>query len=264
MFYYLSKIVWFFIQPSGLLLALALLGIALCFTRLARAGRWLALGALLALLTAGLSPLGNALLIPLEDRFAVPGADAPAPHGIIVLGGAFDTAASRARGSAELNEAAERMTKTVELARLYPDARILFTGGIGPLLSVGEREALAAERLLSGLGVAPERIAYEDRSRNTWQNAVFTRDMVQPGPSEVWWLVTSAYHMPRAVGCFRMAGFDVTPYPVDFRTRGPADYWRPFDSVSLGLRRVDIAMREWVGLVSYRLTGRTPALVPGV
>lgn len=263
MFFYLSKIAWFFVQPSTLLTVLALAGALLCFTRFARWGRRLALLALAALLAAGLSPLGNAVLIPLEDRFARPSADAPAPHGIVVLGGSFDTAASRARASAELNEAAERLTVAAELARRYPDARLVFTGGIGDILALGETEAEAARRLFSGLGIAPERIVYEDRSRNTWQNAVFTRDLVKPQQGETWWLITSAYHMPRSVGCFRQAGFAVTAYPVDYRTRGPADYSRPFDSVSAGLRRVDIGVREWIGLAVYRLTGRTPDLVPG-
>lgn len=74
---------------------------------------------------------------------------------------------------------------------------------------------------------------------------------------------TSAYHMPRAVGVFRKAGFAVEPYPVDWRTRGAQDELRPFASVGDGLRRVDTAVREWVGLAVYWLTGRSSELFPG-
>jgi uncharacterized SAM-binding protein YcdF (DUF218 family) len=68
--------------------------------------------------------------------------------------------------------------------------------------------------------------------------------------------------MPRAIGAFRQAGFDVEAWPVDYRTRGRADLIRPFDKVSEGLRRVDVASREWAGLLAYRLTGRSDALFP--
>ena len=83
------------------------------------------------------------------------------------------------------------------------------------------------------------------------------------GPGKRWLLITSAYHMPRAMGAFRQAGFDVEPWPVDYRTRGTADLTRPFDKVSEGLRRVDVATREWVGLLAYWVTGRSDALFPG-
>lgn len=262
MYYYISKIGWFFLQPSTLLAALALLGAVLCFSRLARVGRLLALLACAGLLLGGLSPLGHILMFPLEDRFARPAADAPPPDGIIVLGGSLDTAVSNARGTAELNEAAERLTAAAELARRYPEARLVFSGGIGMELAAGETESSSARRLFAALGIDLGRVTFENRSRNTWQNARLSKDLVQPEPGEVWWLVTSAFHMPRAMGCFEAVGFPVRAYPVDFRTRGATDYWRPFPSVSAGLRRVDIASREWLALLVYRMTGRIPELLP--
>jgi len=75
--------------------------------------------------------------------------------------------------------------------------------------------------------------------------------------------VTSAYHMPRSIGAFRRVGFAVEAYPVDYRTRGIEDLARPFPSLGEGLRRGDIAMREWIGLLMYRLAGRTNELFPG-
>ena len=107
-----------------------------------------------------------------------------------------------------------------------------------------------------------ERLMFEDRSRNTSENALFSKEMAQPKPGERWLLVTSAYHMPRAIGIFRKAGFPVEAYPVDWRTRGPSDLWRPFDRLSEGLRRCDVVVREWAGLLAYWLTGRTSELFP--
>lgn len=260
MFFYLSKIVWFFFEPSSLLVVLAVAGSLALFTRWWRFGRAVALAASLALLISGLTPLGHALVLPLENRFPV--SEVPAPDGIIVLGGAFDTLVFSARGVSALNESGERLAELVALARRYPSARIVISGGRGGVFYNRLAEADLARRMLAEAGLDPLRLELEDRSRNTFQNALMTRSMVGPKANERWLLVTSAYHMPRAVGCFRRVGFPVIAHPVDYRTRGTQDLLRPFNRVSEGLRRVDLATREWVGLTVYYLTGRTSAFFP--
>lgn len=169
---------------------------------------------------------------------------------------------SSARGAVALNEAAERITATAELARSYPNARIILSGGTNALIFDGAIEAVFAVRQLEALGVPHDRITAEEQSRNTIENAVFSRLIANPKPGERWLLVTSAYHMPRAMGVFRTAGFPVEAYPVDWRTRGPADRVRPFKSLGDGLRRTDTAVHEWIGLVAYWLTGKTGSLFP--
>jgi uncharacterized SAM-binding protein YcdF (DUF218 family) len=263
MFFYLSKILGFFAIPSNLVILIGIAGALLLRSRFRRAGWRLVVGSLIILAIIGLSPIGNALIIPLEDRFPPWDATRGAPDGIVVLGGAISPDVSAARGVPALTEAAERMTAAVELARRYPNARILFSGGTGELVSSGATEAEAARRLWEALGIDASRIIIEDKSRNTVENAVFSRELVKPKPSERWLLVTSAYHMPRAVGIFRKAGFPAEPYPVDWRTRGPEDALRPFATLGDGLRRTDTAVREWVGLVIYWLTGRSSELFPG-
>jgi uncharacterized SAM-binding protein YcdF (DUF218 family) len=267
MFFVLAKILGFFALPSNLLISLGLLGVLLMVTRFARAGRGLAGLSLVLIAIAGWSPLGNALILPLEERFPAydfsRDAARGAPHGIICLGGALDTVVSAERGAVALNEAAERMTAVAELARRYPDARIVFTGGSGRLVYGGTTtEAELAARLFASFGIARERIALEDQSRDTLENARFTRELVNPKPTERWLLVTSAHHMPRAIGLFRASGFSVEAFPVDYRTRGAIDVLRPFFTLSDGLRHTDTAVREWAGLVVYRLTGRTAELFP--
>ena len=263
MFFVLAKVLGFFALPSNILITLGLLGVVMMATRFARAGRRLAVAALLLLALAGLSPLGNALILPLEQRFPPWNAARGAPHGIIALGGALDTVISSSRGEVALNEAAERMVVIAELARRFPAARIVFTGGSGRLVYDGGSEAELARRLFASFGIASERVVLEERSRDTDENARMTREIVQPKPGERWLLVTSAHHMPRAIGVFRAAAFPVEAYPVDFRTRGAIDLLRPFSNVGDGLRRTDTAAREWVGLLIYRLAGRTNELFPG-
>ncbi len=262
MFFFLSKILGFFALPSNLLIVVGIIGLLLLCTRYTRLGSWLVVTSLVLIAIAGLSPLGNALIIPLEDRFPPWDSSRGPPTGIIVLGGAVTPDVSAARSAVALNEAAERITATAELARRYPDARIIFSGGSSALIVDEPVEAAIAVREFEALGIAHERITAEEQSRNTVENAVFSRLLANPKPGERWLLVTSAYHMPRAIAVFRAAGFPVEAYPVDWRTRGPADALRPFGSLGDGLRRTDTAVREWVGLVAYRLTGKTNELFP--
>lgn len=263
MFFILSKILGFFALPSNLIITIGLVGLILLCTRLTRLASWLVVTSLVLIALVGLSPLGNALILPLEQRFPPWDDSHGAPDGIVILGGSILPDVSAARGAVALDEAAERITVAAELARRYPNARLLLSGGSNALVFREATEAEFALRQLEDLGVAPERIIAEDRSRNTIENAVFSRRLADPKPGERWLLLTSAYHMPRSMAAFRAAGFGVEAYPVDWRTRGPIDALRPFASLGEGLRRTDTAVREWVGLLAYRLAGKTAELFPG-
>ena len=262
MFFVLSKILGFFANPSNLIISLGLLGVVMLLTPWRRAGFWLATVSMVVLAVLGLLPIGNALLLPLEDRFPAWQAEGAAPAGIVVLGGAITPDVSAARHEVALNEAAERLTAAAALARHYPEARVIYSGGSGALIYGEGNEAPLALALFESLGVAAERIALEDRSRNTIENAIFSKTIAQPKPGERWLLITSAYHMPRAVGAFRTAQFPVEPYPVDWRTRGKEDVFRLFATLGDGLRRTDTAVHEWVGLFAYWLSGKSSELFP--
>jgi uncharacterized SAM-binding protein YcdF (DUF218 family) len=262
MFFVLSKVLGFLALPSNLLISIGIAGVLLLCTRFRRLASWLVVTSVVLLAVAGLSPLGNILILPLEQRFPPWDPSRGPPTGIVVLGGAITPDVSAARGVVALNEAAERITVTAELAHRYPDARIIYTGGSNALMFDRIAEAPFAVRELEALGVAHDRITAEEQSRNTVENAVFSRLIAQPKPGEVWLLVTSAYHMPRAIGVFRAAGFPVEAYPVDWRTRGPIDETALFGSLSEGLARTDTAAHEWIGLLAYRLAGKTNVLFP--
>jgi uncharacterized SAM-binding protein YcdF (DUF218 family) len=253
MFFIASKALWFFAAPASLLMLGALVGVV--FAR-RRAGRALAFACIAALLVVGLAPVGAALLAPLEDRFPAPPEDLPAPYGIVILGGAIDDDASHARGQTIFDEGAARLTEAVILARRYPQARIVYSGGSASLLGRESTEAEEGRKLLIALGVDGARIAIETRSRNTDENARFTAALVHPQPDQTWLIDTSAYHMPRAMGLFRKAGFVAVAYPVDYRTEGGGHDWRLNVNLPRGLRLFDLAIHEWIGLTAYRLSGR--------
>jgi uncharacterized SAM-binding protein YcdF (DUF218 family) len=262
MFFVLSKVLGFFAVPSNAIAAVCALGAALLLIRWLRLGSgMLALGVLLLLLF-GYSPAANVLLLSLSERFPAWQFDGREPDGIIVLGGAIDSEVSEARDALETDQSAERIIAMLELARRFPDARIVFSGGSGNLIENSVPEAPIAGRLLERFGIARERVLLESGSRTTDENASLVRRMVSPKPGERWLLVTSAFHMPRSIGAFRHAGFTVEAYPVDWRTRGWTDAAMPFDRLSAGLARTDLAVHEWIGLFAYWASGRSSTLFP--
>ncbi|MBL8565267.1 MAG: YdcF family protein [Hyphomicrobiaceae bacterium] len=266
MFYALSKIVYFFVQPSSLFAIAILAGLVLARSgRWGRSGRGLAFAGIAALAVAGLSPLGNALVLPLEQRF--PALDTKAvPRdvaGLIILGGFEDSTGLSTRVELGLNESAERLTESARLAIAEPRLKVVFTGGVGRLVGQGVSAADRIGDYLAAIGIDRGRMILETGSRNTFENAKLTIPLLKTSPGERWLLVTSAYHMPRAMGIFRRAGLDVVAFPVDYRTEGPKDLWTCFTSIPAGLERVDLATKEWLGLVAYRLMGYTNALFPG-
>ena len=262
-FFALSKLLAFFTEPANVIMSAGLVGLALTRTRFARAGYRLAAASLIVLAVIGFLPVGKALMVVLENRFPPWDSAGPPPAGIVVLGGAVSAHKLATRGEVGLNDAAERVVAVPALARTYPQARIIYSGGDPGLFSRNGREADVVVPLFEFLGVPASRITLEDRSRNTVENAVFSKALAKPKPGERWLLVTSALHMPRAIGAFRQAGFPVEAYPVDYQTNGWGDVLDVLDSLSGGLRRIDVALHEWVGLVAYRLTGKTSELLPG-
>lgn len=250
----LSKLIWLVLQPSNLLL-LALIAMTLL--------GWnrLLLATLCLVLLATALPVGHWLTRPLEDRFTRPAAVPENLTGIIVLGGAQLSHIGVTRDVLATNESAERLIEAAGIALRHPEARLVFSGGSGRVLSPDTLERNVNERLVAMLDLDESRVVYEDRSRNTWENALFSKELVEPRPDETWLLVTSAAHMPRAIGIFRKLDWPVVPWPVDYQTTG--DDLELQVGVGQRLDEIDYGMREWVGLAAYRLMGRTETLFPG-
>ena len=261
MFFTASKIFWMVAAPANLLALLLVLALVLMlFKRRRTAG--LVTGFVTAVLIAvWLLPVGDWLLRPLEDRFPRP--ELPASvAGILVLGGTGDGLVTESRGTPTLNGSSERLVAMVRLSRHYPDAPVIFSGGSGRLIGDEPSESEVLQWVLEDLGIDPGRFIWESRARTTSENAALTRALVPEDEDGAWLLVTSAWHVPRSVATFRAAGWSVIPYPVDYRTSAEEDHLPTF-SVSEGMRLLNLASREWIGLLAYRLTGRSAELFPG-
>ena len=256
-----GKLVWLVLVPTHLLLGLLTAALLLA-ARGWRGARKLAALTLALLLLMALLPVGLWLQLPLERRFPAPMPPPARVDGIIVLGGGIDLQATAAWGQPALGATAERFLAPLELARRWPAARLVFSGGVAPLSWSRGTEARAVAALYDRLGFGAGRVRYEDRSATTRENALFTKALIAPQPGEVWLLVTSAAHMPRAVGAFRAVGWPVVAWPVDYRTSGAAWPWAWRQPASERLAQLDDAAREWIGLAWYRLLGWTDALFP--
>lgn len=261
-FFWLSKLIWTVISPDILLVILNISGLVLLLAGAVKKAILVLSVAAAATLAITFFPLGSLLLAPLENRFPSPPDLPEQVDGIICLGGAEKPYLSDARGQAEVGGAAERHLGFIKLMRTYPDAQVLFTGGSGSLTHQGLKDADVARMVFEDLGLDLSAIRFESRSRNTYENGKFSKDLVTPEPGQTWVLVTSADHMPRAVGVFRKLGWDVIAYPVDHATHPESPFEIRMD-FSGNLHMLKLALREWVGLTAYYLTGKTSEWVPG-
>jgi uncharacterized SAM-binding protein YcdF (DUF218 family) len=262
MFLNVAKVFWVVAQPLSAALILIVIGLVLLWANRRWLGGIAAVLGVLVLLVSCFTTIGALLIRPLEDRFARP-AWPKQVGAIIMLGGASDGVISAARQVSELNAAGDRFTETLRLAQLYPEAKIVVSGGVGLLVNAGESEAETARRFFLDQGIGQDRLVLEHKARNTEENAEFTKSLLVDIKGPVL-LVTSAFHMPRSIGLFRKAGIEVLPWPTDYRTTGleglAVDVTNPLEN----LMTMTTAVREWVGLAVYHWTGKIDELFPGV
>lgn len=256
-FFIISKLVGLLLQVETWLAVTLALAALTGFLGNKRLSASLSAAAFLAVTLISIFPIGEVLLAPLEAEYATRNIPDQI-DGIVVLGGAESPRKTLRWNQPQLNDASERLIAATSLAIAHPEARIVYAGGSGRLLdTVSGRAPLPpiAIDVFSSLGIDPERIIWEDQSRNTAENAQFSFDLVQPAPNETWVLVTSAFHMGRAMESFDAAGWrNVVPYPVDYRT-GSFTGGVGWD-FSSNLQDLNTAIKEWVGRLGYRLTGR--------
>ena len=256
-----GKLVWAVLQPGNVLLLCLVAGIFLFLVSRGRRGKVLVGLSALGFVLLAVAPIGPAMLLALEQRFPRPPALPDKIDGIIVLGGAVDPAVSRSYGETAFNGSVARVLGGIALARRHREAKLAIVGGEGGFVPVGYAESRATLGFVVDEGIAPARVTIEEQSRSTHENAVYAKEVIRPAPGEKWVLVTSAYHMPRAVAAFRAVGWAVIPHPVDYKV-DPETGLRPNFSLLDGLSAATLAGKEWAGLLGYRLMGWTRELFP--
>jgi uncharacterized SAM-binding protein YcdF (DUF218 family) len=257
MFFAVSKLFWLLATPSHVLAWLVMLAALFALAGRARPARTLIVAAALVLLLAGMSPLNMVLIRALENRYPRPAWPSHV-DGILVLGEGFDTAILKARGVPPTNGGELRVIAGFEAARRYPKAKVMFSGGSG--VGAADPEAETARYIFAQLGLGPARLILEPRSRNTYENILYSKALVRPKPGEVWLLSTSAIQMPRAMAVARKLEWPMLPWPTDYLTMpsGPHGLHVTFD-IAEGLFLSDYAFHEWVGLLAYQVAGKSAA-----
>jgi len=253
-FFDASKLFWLFCAPTDLILGLAIETAILLVAGRPRAGRALAVATAVSFSVLGLLPVGDWMLKPLEDQYPRPD---PAParvDGIVTLGGGLGANTVASRGALDPEPSLSRVVETYALARRYPGARVVYSGG-GQLIA----DAAAAKVVFDKLGLPAARLTLETRSRNTFENLLFTRDLVHPRPGATWLLATSAFHMPRAMAVAERLGWKMTPWPTDYMTKRTPTSMLKLPGVAINLSRTDLAAKEWIGLAVYRFEGMASA-----
>ena len=261
MFFELSKFFWIFVNPANIFLIIFILSWALLETRWRIYGRFLQRLLVLVSLMIATVPFSHWGLWVLENRFPQMMVLPDKVDGIIVAGGIVSPELSKDRGQPVIGAAVERLTAMAQLAKFYPNAKIIFSGGSGNPSHPNLKEAHYIAPFMTNMGLTQDRIIYEDKARNTAENAQITFKIAEPSVGDTWLLVTSAFHMPRAMGTFRKAGWKIQAYPVDYNT--PKKFqWQFFFNFSGGLIKVSEFAHEVVGLIVYKITGRSQSFLP--
>lgn len=252
MFFYISKIFWMVFQPLTLIALLIALGITFFKYRLGRIFTVFFVGLFLLL---GFFPVGSNLVRYLENIYPVPQMLPEKVDGIIILGGAMESGLSFARGQVQFNDRAERVSEMLRLYRLYPHAKIVFSGGDASMEGTSGKESTVLRSYLNNIGFDTSRIVFEEESRNTYENYLFSFRKVHPQPGENWLLVTSAFHMPRSAAIFTSNDWAIIPYPAGFLTAPQYDLM-PNADVLGNYYMLQVAAKEIIGIIAYTLTER--------
>lgn len=261
LFFFASKIAWIFLSPGNLLMMGVVFGTLFLLLKWHKAAKLVLLPTALAGFAIMSYPVGDFLIQPLEKRFAKPATLPAQIDGIIVLGGGEDLKRALSWQTTELGLGGDRYIGAATLAQQYPQAPVIFTGGSGSIhLQNTGSESDLAKTLLTTVGIAAERLILESQSRNTYENFVNTRPLL-PQKDGTYLLVTSTFHMPRAVGIARQQGVNVIAYPVDYRSNSDAYRHWDFDLFD-HLKSLEPAWREWIGLTVYYATGKTASWLP--
>jgi uncharacterized SAM-binding protein YcdF (DUF218 family) len=258
----LGKVFWALFAPSHFLFLLLLSTFVFSMSQTLK--NVLRAFVLSVFFIAFLLPVGDWALVPLESCTADRAFPMPV-NGVIILGGAMDADITEARKTPELNSAADRIFALMRLKRLYPQAKFVYSGGSGSLKRPTFQEADQVKILLEDAGWDTKDMVFDSHSRNTHEDVLFTKPYFSAIPNQNWLLVTSAWHMPRALSLFESAGkandIHFFPYAVDYATYGKITLDTSFNLMG-NLDKFDRAVKEYIGLIMNRLLDRTTRIWP--
>ena len=256
MTFFLSKILWILFSPFNLILLLIILAFIFSFFKFILCSRIFYLSALLLFLTTGAIPTGAFLMHQLEKNYYNKVSLPNTIDGILILSGATRPYLTKIHNQVTIKSNGERLIESVVLIKKYPKAKVIFAGGSNTILDYEFTHSEAAKIFYQNLGINLDRINFEDQSRNTYENIVFSKNIANPKVDENWVLVTSAFHLKRSINISEKISWNLIPYPTDFNQ--PKKFnWKFEYNLLNNLVLFRQASHEWLGIIAYYLMGRT-------
>ena len=256
MSFFLSKFLWYFINPFALFIFLFCLSFIFLILNKTKIYVILFSISFIYILFISIFPIGKFGIYLLEKEFHTRTEYPYKIDGILILSGATNPYLSNEYNSIEINGSAERLIESVFLINKHKEAKIIFSGGSGSINFNKLTHSKIAKKFFEKMNVDNGQIIYENKSRNTYENIVFSKKIAMPKKNESWLLVTSAFHMKRAILIAKKQNWKLIPYPVDFYQPKQISF-KPSINMFSNLSTFQMAFHEWLGLFSYYILGRT-------
>jgi len=261
MLYSLSKIIWLFLNPLNLLIILFFLYFFLKIINFQNTSKLLLFIIFLFFITIAILPTGIYLLVKLETKYTNLKDLPESIDGILILGGPTNASLTQKYDQVSFNAHGERLTESIKILKKYQTAEVIFSGGAGIKGDFSSTHSYVAKKFFEEMGINKNRIIYESKSRNTYENIIFSKKIANPEKDEVWLLITSAFHMPRAINIARKQKWDFIPYSVDYQTMGKSTHLRITIFHMLDyINAFNFATHEWVGLITYFILKRSSSI----
>mgnify|MGYP001416729970 FL=1 len=256
MSFYLSKILWLIVNPFNIFIFITLFTMFLYFINFRRLSLIIYLINFIFIALISFLPIGSYLTYIIEKEFHTNTKFPEQVDGILILGGATNPLLFKEFDQISLNGSAERLVESVMIIRKFEKAKVIFSGGSGIVNRSDLGHSQVAKLFYKKIGVDINKIFFEDKSRNTYENIIYSKKIAKPKKNENWLLITSAFHMKRALLIAEKNNWKLIPYAVDFKN---VKEFKVIPNLNLlsNLNSFQSGLHEWLGLVSYYLMGRT-------
>ena len=256
MSFYLSKKLWIILNPFNMLLLFIFFGFILSFFSKKIFSKIFYFLSLVFFIIIAVMPTGEYMIYHLEKKFHVM---PPLPNkidGILILSGGTNPVLTKEYNQISLNDSVERLTESLQLMKKYSNAKIIYSGGSGLLHNQQLTHSYVAKLFFTNNVMKLDNIIFEDKSRNTYENILFSKKIAKPEINENWLIVTSAHHMQRALNIAERLEWKFIPYAVDFKSRKKF-VWELRIYLLNNLVLFQTASHEWLGLIAYYWMGRS-------
>lgn len=256
MSFYLSKILWEIFNPLNTIVILFIFSFVSSIINLNLISKFLKILGLLFFIIFGILPTGSYLNYILEKDFFYNNELSSDIKGMVILSGATNPYLTKEHQKVSLGGSVERLTESIQIIKNNPSIKIIFSGGPAYINHPNLNDSDSAKIFFSQMGVDISKIIFEDNSRNTYENILFSKEIAKPKIDEKWIVITSASHMRRTINVSNKLNWKLIPYPTDFNVGKKFKFNISYNFLQ-NFNHSNKAVHEWVGLVYYYLLGKT-------